>query len=211
MAEQKETVEKILDAATALFAERGFTETSLRTITSTAGVNLASVNYHFGSKKTLIQEVFSRFLTPFCYELERALDDYEKAHSEPELHGLIEVLFATVFSGKQHMDVHLNQFMRLLGLAYSQSQEHMRHYIIREYGETYSRYTELLRRASPELTPEAFFWRLYFVLGASVFTLSSFDSLNSIMKAEYGEETPLHKLTDLLTDSLTAILATPNQ
>ncbi len=42
---------KILDAAEQLFAEHGFKETSLRTITSKAGVNLASVNYHFGDKK----------------------------------------------------------------------------------------------------------------------------------------------------------------
>ncbi|MFC6979826.1 TetR/AcrR family transcriptional regulator [Microbulbifer taiwanensis] len=48
---QTDTVSRILDAAEVLFAERGFTETSLRTITSTAGVNLAAVNYHFGSKK----------------------------------------------------------------------------------------------------------------------------------------------------------------
>ena len=47
------TVDKILDAAEKLFAEHGFTETSLRAITSKAGVNLAAVNYHFGSKKFL--------------------------------------------------------------------------------------------------------------------------------------------------------------
>ena len=47
---QSETVERILDAAEQLFAERGFAETSLRLITSKAGVNLAAVNYHFGSK-----------------------------------------------------------------------------------------------------------------------------------------------------------------
>lgn len=47
---QSETVERILDAAEQLFAEKGFAETSLRLITSKAGVNLAAVNYHFGSK-----------------------------------------------------------------------------------------------------------------------------------------------------------------
>ena len=61
---QKDTVERILDAAEILFAERGFAETSLRTITSAAGVNLAAVNYHFGSKKALIQAVFVRFIDP---------------------------------------------------------------------------------------------------------------------------------------------------
>ena len=54
---QSDTVERILDAAEILFAEKGFSETSLRLITSKAQVNLAAVNYHFGSKKSLIQAV----------------------------------------------------------------------------------------------------------------------------------------------------------
>lgn len=55
---QSDTVTRILDTAEVLFAERGFAETSLRNITSKARVNLAAVNYHFGSKKALIQAVF---------------------------------------------------------------------------------------------------------------------------------------------------------
>ena len=41
---------RILDAAEELFMEHGFEATSLRQITATAHVNLAAVNYHFGSK-----------------------------------------------------------------------------------------------------------------------------------------------------------------
>lgn len=46
------TKNKILDAAEHLFAVNGFNGTSLREITSQAEVNLAAVNYHFGSKKS---------------------------------------------------------------------------------------------------------------------------------------------------------------
>ena len=62
---QKDTAERILDAAEALFSEKGFAETSLRNITTKANVILAAVNYHFGSKKSLIQAVFARYLAPF--------------------------------------------------------------------------------------------------------------------------------------------------
>ena len=48
---QAGTVDRILDTAEVLFAQKGFAETSLRAITSKAGVNLAAVNYHFGSKE----------------------------------------------------------------------------------------------------------------------------------------------------------------
>ena len=61
---QLDTRERILAAAEEAFVAHGFAGTSLRTITSSAGVNLAAVNYHFGSKEALIQEVFARHLGP---------------------------------------------------------------------------------------------------------------------------------------------------
>ena len=49
--------ERLLDAAEALFAERGFEAVSLRDITLEAGANVAAVNYHFGGKENLIGAV----------------------------------------------------------------------------------------------------------------------------------------------------------
>ena len=48
----------ILDAAERLYADRGFGDVTLRDIVAAAGVNLAAVNYHFGSKDELIAELF---------------------------------------------------------------------------------------------------------------------------------------------------------
>ena len=98
---QLDTVERILDAAETLFAEKGFAETSLRLITSKAKVNLAAVNYHFGSKKSLIQAVFSRFLEPLCLSLDEELDR-RSAEGQPAwtvellLDVLVEQTFAVV-------------------------------------------------------------------------------------------------------------------
>uniref|UniRef100_UPI00248D5108 TetR/AcrR family transcriptional regulator n=1 Tax=Aeromonas taiwanensis TaxID=633417 RepID=UPI00248D5108 len=47
-------------ATTELFAQHGFAGTSLRQVTSQADVNIAAVNYHFGSKENLVNEVFRR-------------------------------------------------------------------------------------------------------------------------------------------------------
>ena len=62
------TKDRILDAAEALFMEHGFEATSLRAITAAAGVNLAAVNYHFGSKEELFQAVLTRRLDPMNQE-----------------------------------------------------------------------------------------------------------------------------------------------
>ena len=48
----------ILGAAERLYADRGFADVTLRDIVAAAGVNLAAVNYHFGSKDELIAELF---------------------------------------------------------------------------------------------------------------------------------------------------------
>src|SRR3978361_1291046 len=45
-------------AAEKLYADRGFADVTLRDIVAAADVNLAAVNYHFGSKDELIAELF---------------------------------------------------------------------------------------------------------------------------------------------------------
>lgn len=206
---QSDTVERILGAASALFAERGYSETSLRTITSTAGVNLAAVNYHFGSKKELIQAVFGRFLTPFCKlldeELDKLLANYDDG-TTASVDELLQVLFKTLLTSTEAMGERPSQFMKLLGLAYTQSQDHLRHYIIGEFGQYYSRFTGLLEKANPNISPVTFYWRLYFILGASVFTLSSYDPLSNILRTDYGEESSIENTVALLVPSLSAML-----
>lgn len=210
---QGDTVDKILHAATVLFAERGFTETSLRTITGMAEVNLAAVNYHFGSKKALINAVFVRFLSPFVEELNVRLDALEAdtpAGATPSADALLECLFSSLQLAVNSVDGEPQRFMKLLGLAYSQAQDHLRHSLMATYGDTYKRYLRLLHKALPNLDPIAFYWRLYFMLGAAVFTLSSFDSIRAILNAEYGADTDVNDALRLMVPALTGMLQTPD-
>ena len=59
-----ETQIKILDAAESEVADCGFAGASIRNITQRAGVNIASINYHFGSKEELIKQLFIYRITP---------------------------------------------------------------------------------------------------------------------------------------------------
>src|SRR3954471_13629244 len=72
------TKSRILDAAEQLFMEHGFEATSLRQLTSAAGVNLAAVNYHFGSKEELFQAVLTRRLDPMNQERIELLEALER-------------------------------------------------------------------------------------------------------------------------------------
>ena len=75
-----DTRDRILDAAERLFVEHGFDGTSMRMITGAANANLAAVNYHFGSKDALVQEVFRRRLADLNERRIAALDRLEATH-----------------------------------------------------------------------------------------------------------------------------------
>ncbi len=209
---QHDTAERLLHAATLLFAERGFAETSLRTITGMAGANLAAVNYHFGSKKGLIQAVFHRFLSPYCRELDLQLDMLEQQANgrTPEAEALLRSMLETLLVATEEIHEDPQIFMRLLTLAYTQSQEHLRHYLIAEFGLTYNRIVGLIRKVCPDLNPVEFYWRLYFMLGASVFTLAGFDSIRSILNAEYDEDTEVQSAIDMMIPPIAKMLTSPN-
>jgi len=61
-ASEKSVRDRLLDTAEELFCEHGFAGTSIRDIAAAAGCNIASVNYHFGSKDNLYLEVWRRHL-----------------------------------------------------------------------------------------------------------------------------------------------------
>src|ERR1700675_3517531 len=88
-----DTKTRILDAAELLFMEHGFEATSLRSLTSAAGVNLAAVNYHFGSKEELFEAVLTRRLDPMNQERIELLTRVEREASGRAL-SCEKILFA---------------------------------------------------------------------------------------------------------------------
>jgi len=207
---QSDTVTRILDTAEVLFAEKGFAETSLRNITTRAKVNLAAVNYHFGSKKSLIQAVFARYLDPFSARLNTALDGLESRYQGKQvpLEVLLEQLATTVLEVPAERNS-LKVFMKLLGLAYAQTQGHLRRYIQEHYGETFRRFVDCLRLATPDLPDAERFWRLHFMLGTVVFTLSGLDALRDIADSEYQEHMSVRELIRHLRPVVVAGMQAP--
>ena len=202
---QSDTVERILDAAEILFAEKGFSETSLRLITSKAQVNLAAVNYHFGSKKSLIQAVFSRFLGPLCLSLDAELER-RSVGDQPAwtVESLLELLVEQTLAVKPRSGNDLSIFMRLLGLAFSQSQGHLRRYLNEMYGKVFHRYMLLLHTAAPEIQPIELFWGVHFMIGAAAFSMSSIKALRAIVETEYQVHMTTEQVMRLMVPFLAA-------
>lgn len=189
MTKTESTKSRILDAAEQLFAERGFAETSLRTITTRARVNLASVNYHFGSKKSLIQAVFDRFLQDFTQELSLELMTLEQLSPDQlEAEKLLNALIRPLLSLNSRRNNAISIFMRLLGRAYAETQGHLRRYVTDKYGHVLVRFTHLFQKGYPNLTIDQIFWRLHYMLGSMIFTLGGSDALRQISQADFNRD-----------------------
>ncbi|WP_211252993.1 MULTISPECIES: TetR/AcrR family transcriptional regulator [Vibrio] len=206
MSARNSTKEKILDVAEALFAEHGFKDTSLRTITSKAGVNLASVNYHFGDKKTLVRAVLNRYLEAFMPPVQDALinlnlnDSYQMADVFESLRGPLRNLNDVRPNGT-------SRFMLLIGRGYTDVQGHLRWFITTRYADTLALFTQSVLKANPELTQEELFWRLHFTLGTCVFTMASSQALLEIAENDYGKAMDAKSVVDQLIPFLAAGVA----
>jgi len=86
------TRERILKAAERIYAASGFHGMSLRDVTVLAGVNLAAVNYHFGSKDKLILALADRRLTPINNDRLARLDRLREQGTRPFAQDLGELV-----------------------------------------------------------------------------------------------------------------------
>ncbi|OED42599.1 TetR family transcriptional regulator [Endozoicomonas sp. (ex Bugula neritina AB1)] len=206
---QLATAERILDAAEQLFAEQGFSETSLRSITSRAGVNLAAVNYHFGSKKILIQAVFARFLEPFIMRLSAALEKVEAEEQSPEAEAMLHMLVDQIMAVEARSQDELSRSMQLIGLAYNQRQGHLKKYLRDIYGKVFERFLKQLMRSCPQMPMGDMFWRVYFILGSAVFTMSGVSALQSIAENDYDIHYELEDILRKMVPFMAAGLRAP--
>ena len=169
------TKERILNAAERLFAERGFAETSLREVTSRADVNLAAVNYHFGSKSNLVNEVFRRRLDDLSERRIKALKAAETEHSgsvEHVLAAFIEPALAL------NLDRHGGSaFVRVIARAYAEKDDGLRKFLSDNYGHVMREFARAVSVCLPALSREQLYWRLDFLAGALTYAMADFGQI----------------------------------
>ncbi|MCR9591132.1 TetR family transcriptional regulator [Vibrio alginolyticus] len=203
MAPRTSTKEKILDVAEGLFAEHGFNDTSLRTITGKANVNLASVNYHFGAKKTLVRAVLDRYLEALMPSIKTSLIELNTRDS----YNMDDVFESLRLPLRTLNDVRPNGtalFMLLIGRGYTDVQGHLRWFITTRYEEVLNLFTFSIMKANPELCEEHLFWRLHFTLGTCVFTMASSQALSELAESKFEKEVDVKSVVDLLIPYLSA-------
>ena len=169
-----DTRERILDVAERLFGERGFPATSLRDITAEAGVNVASVNYHFGSKEALLAEVLERRLEPINERRLELLDAVEARAGDgpPALEAVIRAFLSPPFHRQRVWGDDGQGFFRLVGRIHGETNEDFRATFVKQFDEVFRRFTAALHRALPHLDDADMSWRMLFMVGSMAFTMS---------------------------------------
>lgn len=172
MAAHFSTKDRILGAAEELFAQYGFAGTSLRQVTSRADVNIAAVNYHFGSKENLVNEVFRRRMDEMS-ERRLALLREAMARQPGELEPILAAFVEPALALAQ--DRHGGgAFIRVIARAYAEKNDGLRKFLSDRYGHVLREFAKAISACVPQLTKEELYWRLDFLAGALTYAMADF-------------------------------------
>ena len=166
------TKDRILGAAEELFAQYGFAGTSLRQVTTRADVNIAAVNYHFGSKDNLVNEVFRRRMDEMTVQrlgqLKTALEQHP-GELERVLAAFVEPALAMA------QDRHGGgAFVRVVARAYAEKNDGLRQFLSDHYGHVLREFGKAIAACVPDLSKEELYWRLDFLAGSLTYAMADF-------------------------------------
>jgi AcrR family transcriptional regulator len=199
---------KILDIAESLFAEHGFAATSLRDITAKAKVNLASVNYHFGSKEALLESVLERRFGPVNQARLALLIQLEADPAQgPSVEGLVHALLAPVFQQGREWDEQGTKFLQLIGRLHGVPHTLVRSIMQTQFAEVIARFVPAFQRALPHLEAEEIALRIFFLMSALINTMTWSGSIMS----EVVQPRDADALLDALVQFGVAGMAAPSR
>ncbi len=165
-----DTKSRILDAAEALFAAKGVAGASLRELTREAGVNLAAVSYHFGSKDGLLRELVHQRFAPINEARLRLLDAAEAEASPAPVPVPILVRIFLQPAMERFADP-AAPFPRLIGRLHLDPHPDLLAWMREIFEPTIERYLDAFQRSLPHLDRAEIFLRASFMLGSMIHVL----------------------------------------
>ncbi len=185
---RSETKDRILDAAERLFAENGIQGTSLRAVTAAAGVNVAAVHYHFGSKEELVRALVLRSAGPVNRERLALLDALE-ATGTADARQLLDALFRPAIEAWD-----AQERVPMMAFLFTEPADQVTPVLSAVFGEVTERFCAALARALPELDPPEVAERFHLLVGMMVHVLSG---RHERALAHYGGESVPRSADDM--------------
>lgn len=200
------TRDKILDVAERLFAAEGIENVTLREITSAAGVNLAAVHYHLGSREELLRAIMVRRMTPLLQESLRRLESAPKS-SKPRAR--IEDIVRAFVEPSMGYDCSENDYLihRLITRLTAYEERNpvdVFHFILND---THAKFLDALAQTLPSLSRETLGIRFEFML-ALVTHATALRAKLAVSKREiHGVSSPDRLVPELISTIVALYLA----
>lgn len=205
------TKKRILAAARKLFAERGFEGVALREITSAAKANVAAVNYHFGNKDQLIDQIIISHTKPIVEERMRLLNIAKEAASLSNkpvpVREILDAFIRPLLTVVNNSGERKNLFCKLSGRCMSDRGSDLPQEIVGMFGIMIKEFTSALGKALPDLDPQLVLWRLHFSFGVMAHTLTYEENFYHLTHGACGKpdlNTSLQRIIDYCHGGLLA-------
>src|SRR6266403_762078 len=170
----------ILAAAERLYAERGFSDVTLRDIVGEANVNLAAVNYHFGSKDELIAELFvSRTLALNRERLRDLRAAEDKGGGRADISDVLRALVGPTLRGCLGPDNQRSTAAHFMIRASIESVPPIRRIKNREVDHL-RKFAAAMRRSLPGRGEVELYWGLHFALAMAQQTVRDSERLTKL-------------------------------
>ena len=181
----KNTKIVIMNSAEALFAEYGYEAPSLSSITRAASVNLASVNYHFGGKETLLEAIYARRITPMNEERLNRLSELENQFEVIPVERIVHVFIEPAL--KLSRDQEKSHFIALLGRSYLEPTPMIQAKVRQMFDEVAERFKIAFANSLPNVPPKELYWRMHFMVGVLAYCMAGNDMMRMIASSHISE------------------------
>lgn len=193
--------DRILDAAEFLFAEHGYNGTKMRVLADQAGVNQALINYYFGSKNELFDEVFQRKGAQVSAARIRSLEQLQAAPRPPAVREIVRAFLQPQWDMK-YSGPGGAAFVRLQAQLHSEPDERALRLRREIYDLSTKAYIRAFAGALPHLSAAEVSLRMAFLVGTYLFMLNDLGRLSDLTDgqvAEVEKESMLSNLERFLT------------
>jgi AcrR family transcriptional regulator len=199
--------ENILDHAEELFAERGFFGASVRDITEHAGVRLAAVNYHFGTKEELFRDVILRRARVLHAARLAELAKVPRSWTqEARTRAIVEAFMKPAVERALHDGLFRNYFALIAQL--SNSRLWALKLVADQFNSVALEFIGALGRVFPRAPKRAIYYSYQFLLSTTLSALSDNLRLDSLTRGELSSRDFSNLGTHVLTFATAGIVAT---